>query len=91
MYEGVPFDLVKYLKTHKDTLKDLDFINLNKKYKNLLRIKITDQDRRKLIEVIEKDVKFLCDNELMDYSVLMGIEIIGDKLSNTSFGINYSQ
>lgn len=77
IFEQIPFELVKHLKNSSDTLKDLDFINLNQRFGNFLRIKITDEDRRLLIEIIEKDTKFLSENYLMDYSILLGIEVKG--------------
>ena len=42
---------------------------------NFLRINISDVDRKELIEIIEKDVQFLQVNNLMDYSILLGIEV----------------
>jgi hypothetical protein len=85
LYRNVEPDLVKFLKNNKETLKDLDFVNLSQRYKNLLRIKISDEDRKTLLDVIEKDSKFLCENDLMDYSVLMGIEIVSDKKNDKNF------
>ena len=61
------------MKKNTETLKDLDFINLNQRFGDFLRIKITDDDRKLLIKIIEKDVKFLSDSGLMDYSLLLGI------------------
>jgi len=37
---------------------------------------ISKADRKRILSIIEKDVKFLEQNELIDYSMLIGIEII---------------
>jgi len=50
-------------------------MNLNSMFGNFLRINISDVDRKELIEIIEKDVQFLQVNNLMDYSILLGIEV----------------
>ena len=45
-------------------LKDLNFI------KNEEKLKITEKRKNALLEVIERDAKFLARNNLMDYSLL---------------------
>merc|ERR1719348_1815330 len=49
------------------TLKDMDFINDGAK------IRIGDEAKGKLIETMTADVEFLTKNEIMDYSLLLGI------------------
>ncbi|CAD8133808.1 unnamed protein product [Paramecium octaurelia] len=53
--------------------KDLDFIANNE----IISINVTKQ--QELLEQIEKDSDFLSDNNLLDYSLLIGIHIIEDK------------
>ena len=47
--------------------KDLDFRNESK------RIKVTCSDYDKIIKIINEDVKFLVKNNIIDYSLLVGI------------------
>ncbi|KAF5901083.1 phosphatidylinositol 5-phosphate 4-kinase type-2 gamma, partial [Clarias magur] len=53
----------KYLPTYKD----MDFRN------NMQRIYISDEDKEKLMEKLNRDVDFLVRLKLMDYSLLLGI------------------
>lgn len=49
------------------TLKDMDFLNDGAK------IKIGEEARGKLLETLSADVEFLTKNDIMDYSLLLGI------------------
>jgi len=49
------------------TLKDMDFLNDGAK------IKIGEEARGKLLETLTADVEFLTKNDIMDYSLLLGI------------------
>ena len=42
-----------------------------------MNINIDYNDKIKLLEIIEKDAQFLCDNNIMDYSLLFAIENVG--------------
>ncbi|CAK70944.1 unnamed protein product (macronuclear) [Paramecium tetraurelia] len=53
--------------------KDLDFMANNE------IISIDPKKQQELLEQIEKDSEFLSDNNLLDYSLLIGIHIIEDK------------
>ena len=49
------------------TLKDMDFLNDGAK------VKIGDEAKEKLLETLSADVEFLTKNDIMDYSLLLGI------------------
>ena len=51
----------------KVALKDLDFINMNYK------IKLGKEKRKIFLKQIRSDAKFLSENEILDYSLLLGI------------------
>jgi len=57
-----------------EPMKDLDFIHLNKSFKSHFGLKISNEDRTKLLDIIEHDVKFFADSNIMDYSMLIGVE-----------------
>jgi len=75
-YSKLPEKLRAFLIDNKETLKDMDYLKLSKRHGALFAINISDRDRAELIEMIENDVKFLSDNYLMDYSMLIGIELV---------------
>ena len=70
----MPHKLKKFLKRNTEPLKDLDFMMLSRKYKELFQLKLSDDDRKQIIDRIEADTTFLSMNQLMDYSILIGIE-----------------
>lgn len=45
--------------------------------------------RKRILDKIEKDVEFLNSNDLMDYSLLLGVEQVND--NQTNLGINEQQ
>ena len=55
-----------------DTLKDINFLKIKKRNPNLT--KMSSQTSLKLATIMSKDVRFLRQNNLMDYSLLLGIE-----------------
>lgn len=75
----LPDKLSEFFDKSSETLKDLDFLQLSKKFGSVFSIDISQEDRKKLSEIIERDTKFLAENYLMDYSLLLGIELIGLK------------
>ena len=52
-----------------ETLKDIDFLKMK------VHVNLSEEDLKKINESIELDVKFLKENKLMDYSILLGIEL----------------
>jgi|TARA_B110000285_G_scaffold112404_1_gene127580 hypothetical protein len=58
----------------KITLKDLDFENLT--FRRKLSISISSKDSKLIIQTIKRDAEFLKENKLMDYSLLLGVEVI---------------
>uniref|UniRef100_A0A3B5MBM0 Phosphatidylinositol 5-phosphate 4-kinase type-2 gamma n=1 Tax=Xiphophorus couchianus TaxID=32473 RepID=A0A3B5MBM0_9TELE len=53
------------------TFKDMDFRN------NLQKVYVTDEEKEKFMEKLNKDVEFLVKLKIMDYSLLLGIHDIG--------------
>uniref|UniRef100_A0A3B1JRG5 Phosphatidylinositol 5-phosphate 4-kinase type-2 gamma n=1 Tax=Astyanax mexicanus TaxID=7994 RepID=A0A3B1JRG5_ASTMX len=49
------------------TFKDMDFRN------NMQRIYLSDEEKEKLMEKLNRDVEFLVRSKIMDYSLLLGI------------------
>jgi hypothetical protein len=58
----------------KITLKDIDFENLV--FRRKLKIALSCKDAKAIIQTIKRDVEFLKGQKLMDYSILLGIELI---------------
>ena len=58
----------------KITLKDLDFENLT--FRRKLSISISSKDSKLIIQTIKRDAEFLKESKLMDYSLLLGVEVI---------------
>jgi len=71
-----PFYLKKFLKNNTKVLKDLDYVKLCKIHQSIFGLNITYYERKQLMEILERDTEFLRDNDLMDYSILIGIEQI---------------
>jgi hypothetical protein len=61
-----------------ETLKDTDFIKLAKS--KPLHINLSETTRKELLEIIDLDSQFLSENYLMDYSILLGVELADDRL-----------
>lgn len=55
-YSSLPSKIRKFLLKNKEVLKDLDFLNLSRRFQNSFQINISKNDRRKLLKIIEKDV-----------------------------------
>lgn len=53
------------------TLKDINFMQ-NKRY--MQEVNLNAEDARNLLKVLRKDSEMLAAHEIMDYSVLLGIE-----------------
>ena len=53
------------------TLKDINFMQ-NKRY--MQEVNLNAEDARELLKVLRKDSEMLAAHEIMDYSVLLGIE-----------------
>ena len=59
----------------KATLKDIDFEFLVQK-EELFNVNMSNADRLMVKKIIEKDAKFFRSNNLMDYSLLIAIEMV---------------
>uniref|UniRef100_A0AAQ4P1C0 Phosphatidylinositol 5-phosphate 4-kinase type-2 gamma n=1 Tax=Gasterosteus aculeatus aculeatus TaxID=481459 RepID=A0AAQ4P1C0_GASAC len=53
------------------TYKDMDFRN------NMQKVYVTDEQKEKVMEKLNKDVEFLVRLKIMDYSLLLGIHDVG--------------
>ena len=56
----------------KTTLKDINFLMASKASESFVQLQ--KYDKEKVLEAIRKDVRFLRNQRLMDYSLLLGIE-----------------
>ena len=65
-----------FFEKNSETLKDMDFLHLLNQYEDVFKIKINNYQRNMLIQTIEREVNFLEQNGLMDYSLLVGIELV---------------
>ena len=80
-FGDMPLGLKQFLKKNDETLKDLDFINLTKKYSEIFDLKLTENELKAILKIIENDVEFLRCQHVMDYSILIGIEEVMAKPS----------
>lgn len=80
--ENLPRSLKQFLESNTETLLDQDFLKLNKSYKEIFHIDIPECDRKELIKIILSDVTFLSELNLMDYSILLAIEVNKDHSSD---------
>uniref|UniRef100_A0A8B9NIX3 Phosphatidylinositol 5-phosphate 4-kinase type-2 gamma n=1 Tax=Accipiter nisus TaxID=211598 RepID=A0A8B9NIX3_9AVES len=53
------------------TLKDMDFLNKNEK------VYVGEEDQKEFMEKLKRDVEFLVQLKIMDYSLLLGIHEVG--------------
>ncbi|XP_010003735.1 PREDICTED: phosphatidylinositol 5-phosphate 4-kinase type-2 gamma-like, partial [Chaetura pelagica] len=53
------------------TLKDMDFLNKNEK------VYVGEEEQRDFMEKLKRDVEFLVQLKIMDYSLLLGIHEVG--------------
>ena len=74
IYDEIPDVLREQLKANKKTLLDQEFIKLSQNYPAVFGINIDAEERRKIIDIVREEVKFLKENNIMDYSILLGIE-----------------
>jgi len=75
------------MRKNEEPLKDIDFLQLMKEFPMIFRLKLNEFERKSLLDKVEKDVQFLQSNNLMDYSLLLGIEQVF-KPPSMNFGIN---
>ena len=54
----------------------MDYVKLSKLHQEIFGLNINIYERKQIIDVIEHDTSFLQANNLMDYSILIGIEQI---------------
>ena len=57
-----------------ETLKDIDFLKMK------VHVNLPEENLKEINQIIELDVKFLRENQLMDYSILLGIELANKTL-----------
>ena len=77
------FSKSKYQLITKQVLKDQDMTYI-KNFRNKDIINISISDRRKIITIIRNDVNFLESQGLMDYSLLLAVEVIGGSKQTTA-------
>ena len=70
--------LTKLLKCNNQTLLDNDFVWLQSHF-NSFGLFLKDKDIAEIHKSLKADCEYLCQNDLMDYSILIGIEKIKDK------------
>ena len=75
IFSEVPSQMSNFLQTNQETLKDLDYMLLNLTYPAIFHLDLLSTDRDSILLSIENDVRFLRANNLMDYSLLIGIEL----------------
>ena len=76
--EAVPKDLQMFLKSNKVALKDKDFLFLSSHFGRIYRVNLPKVVIQRLNTAIENDSGFLKKLNLMDYSLLLGIEEVGE-------------
>lgn len=62
-------------------MKDIDFENLSKM--NKVKVHIPDEDYKLILASVKRDVEFLQENGLMDYSLLLGVERVSEQNRNS--------
>ena len=62
--------------TSRTTMKDVNFLLAAEANPDFICLK--ESDRVKLLRVVKSDADFLASQGLMDYSLLLGIEILSD-------------
>ena len=78
--EGLFSDrLTNLLKRNKQTLLDNDFVWLQSHF-NSFGLFLKDKDIAEIHKSLKADCEYLSQNDLMDYSILIGIEKIKDNL-----------
>ena len=65
------------------TLKDVDFIRFVDD--DVLAMNISDRDITQIVNTLNRDIKFLNENKLMDYSLLLGIEKVNMNITDSPF------
>ena len=63
------------------TLKDVDFIRFVDD--DVLSMNISEKDITQIVNTLNRDIKFLLENKLMDYSLLLGIEKINTNITDS--------
>lgn len=65
--------------TQTQVLKDIDFVTISNfsECRNLVNVSM--EDRRNIISALKMDAEFLCSMGLMDYSLLLGVEVQEDQ------------
>ena len=75
IYDELPDIYREQIKNNNKTLLDQEFIKLSQMC-SIFNVNIDINDRKQIIDIIRKEVRFLAENNIMDYSILLGIEQI---------------
>lgn len=67
----------KYSKS--ETLKDTDFLKLK------FHVNLSEENLNELLEILDLDVQFLRENQLMDYSILLGVELANETFNESKY------
>lgn len=67
----------EFLELSESTLKDLDLVWIKQNYKYDL-INVSEEDKRWIVEAIERDTQVLMIQGIMDYSLLLAVERVSD-------------
>jgi len=62
-----------------ETLKDTDFLKLK------FHINLPEENLNELLEILDLDVQFLRENQLMDYSILLGVELANETFNERNY------
>ena len=74
---------VEYENMDKKVMKDVNFNEVEEIFF------LNKQDSKKLLKLVEKDAKFLCESEVMDYSLLVAKITLNNAEMNYLFGKNH--
>ena len=85
----LPLKLQQFLKPNSEPLKDVDYVMLRQYFPSVFQLNLDPSDEQLILDALESDSKFLSNQGLMDYSILIGIEEIKSerKVSKLGLGI----
>ena len=65
--------------SNSETLKDTDFLKLK------IRVALPEENLNEVLKILDLDIQFLRENQLMDYSILLGVELANEKLDQRNY------
>ena len=74
--KSLPKDLQKFLGESSEPLKDLDYLYLSRNFSDVFKMNLNPTDEEAILHLLESDSHFLSRSNVMDYSILIGIEEI---------------